>query len=174
MENKRLTRSSDNRIISGVAAGIAEYLGIDPIIVRVIFIFLIFCGGGGLLLYLVLLFIMPDNWVSLNERKAKNDSGNFVVDDKGNIESENVQNEKDISGAENVTADEVKSVPSDKRKNSVIAGTIIGLLLIGVGVVILFSKLFSFCWTQYFFPVLLVLTGIILIVFSGKHKNKSL
>ena len=174
MENKRLKRSRDNRIISGVAAGIAEYLDIDPVIVRIIFIFLIFCGGSGLLLYLVLLFIMPDNNVPLSERKAKNDSGNFVVDDKGNVESgnDNFETAKDNSEYENVNADDAESVSLNKRKNSVIVGTIIGLLLIGVGVIILFSKIFSFCWTQYFFPVLLVLTGIILIVFSGKPKNK--
>ena len=172
MENKRLTRSSDNRIISGVAAGIAEYIDIDPVIVRIIFVFLFFFGGSGLLLYLVLLFIMPNNRTPLNERKTKNDNADFVVDDKGNIEADNdgIENEKDISGTENKNTNETKS--SNKRKNSVIAGTIIGLLLIGIGVIILFSKIFSFCWTQYFFPVLLVLTGIILIVFSGKSKKK--
>lgn len=171
MENKQLKRSSNNRIISGVAAGIAEYLDIDPVIVRVIFVFLLFCGGGGLILYLILLFIMPDNRGVLHEKKTSNESGDFVVDDNGNVESGAKYVDKDISESEKETVGEVVATHGDKKKNNVIAGTIIGLLLIGVGVIILFSKIFSFCWTQYFFPVLLVLTGIILIAFSSKSKK---
>ena len=173
MENKRLTRSSHNRIISGVAAGIAEYLDIDPVIVRIIFVFLLFFGGGGLLLYLILLFIMPDDRQPLNEKKSESHSGDFVVDDKGNVgtATEYVEKDKDIPETEKAAVEEEPSTHSDKKKNNVVAGTIIGILLIGVGVVILFSKLFSFCWTQYFFPVLLVVTGIILMAFSVKPKK---
>ena len=56
---KRLARSSTNHMISGVCGGIAEYWNIDPVIVRVIFFFLILSFGAGLLLYVVLRFVMP-------------------------------------------------------------------------------------------------------------------
>jgi phage shock protein C len=56
----RLQRSRDDRVISGVAAGIAEYLGTDPVVVRLIFVVLALAGGGGVLAYLVAWLIVPD------------------------------------------------------------------------------------------------------------------
>ena len=48
-----------NRILLGVAGGLAEYFKIDPVIVRVIFILLVFANGLGVLLYLILALLMP-------------------------------------------------------------------------------------------------------------------
>lgn len=56
---KKLYRSSDDRIISGVAAGIAEYFDLDPVFIRVAFVLLALLNGFGLLLYFVLLIVMP-------------------------------------------------------------------------------------------------------------------
>lgn len=47
----RLRRSRDDRKIAGVAGGLARHLDIDPIILRVALVVLIFFGGAGLLLY---------------------------------------------------------------------------------------------------------------------------
>jgi phage shock protein PspC (stress-responsive transcriptional regulator) len=48
----------------GVAGGIAEYLDIDPTLVRLFFaLTTVFCGGFGLLLYLVLYVLMPEEGV---------------------------------------------------------------------------------------------------------------
>ncbi|MFV0522618.1 MAG: PspC domain-containing protein [Mangrovibacterium sp.] len=59
MSNKRLFRSQ-NRMVAGVCAGIAEYFDLDPTIVRVIFAILL-CGyGSGLLVYLVMWIIVPE------------------------------------------------------------------------------------------------------------------
>lgn len=58
-ENKRLTRSRDDRFIGGVAAGIANHLNIDPVIVRIGFVLSIILGGIGVLAYLVLLAAVP-------------------------------------------------------------------------------------------------------------------
>ncbi|MBU0930326.1 MAG: PspC domain-containing protein [Nanoarchaeota archaeon] len=56
---KKLTRSK-NKIIAGVCAGFAEYLDVDPTIVRLIFaIFSILSMGMGLLIYLVAWILMP-------------------------------------------------------------------------------------------------------------------
>ena len=60
MEQKRLLRSND-RVIGGVCGGIAEYLDIDPTVVRVAYtvltLFTVFCG---ILLYPVLWIIIPE------------------------------------------------------------------------------------------------------------------
>lgn len=58
---KRLYKSRQDRIIDGVCGGIGEYLGIDPVIVRIIFLLLFFMGGIGLLLYIAGMLIIPPN-----------------------------------------------------------------------------------------------------------------
>lgn len=55
---KRLTKSRD-RWLSGVAAGVAEYLDLDPVLVRMLFLASLFVGGTGLLAYVVLAIVMP-------------------------------------------------------------------------------------------------------------------
>jgi len=58
----RLIRSSSDRVLLGVAGGIAERLGVDAIVVRLGFVLLALCGGVGFLLYLgsVLISVEPD------------------------------------------------------------------------------------------------------------------
>jgi phage shock protein C len=58
---KRLCKSSTDKMLGGVCGGIAEYFQVDSTLVRLAFIFLLFLGGIGFLLYLVGLVIMPRN-----------------------------------------------------------------------------------------------------------------
>lgn len=60
MEPKKLTRSN-NKMVAGVCAGIAEYFDIDPTLVRVCYAALSIFSAGfpGLLLYIILMVIMP-------------------------------------------------------------------------------------------------------------------
>lgn len=57
----RLRRSRDDRKIAGVAGGLARHLDIDPIILRVAFVVLVFFGGAGLLLYGALWLLVPED-----------------------------------------------------------------------------------------------------------------
>lgn len=59
MNEKRLTRVEEGRMIAGVCAGLGRYLGIDTTIVRIIFALLALFAMGGVLLYLILWLIMP-------------------------------------------------------------------------------------------------------------------
>ena len=59
MNEKRLTRAEEGRMIAGVCAGLGRYLGIDVTIVRVIFALLALFAMGGVLLYLLLWLIRP-------------------------------------------------------------------------------------------------------------------
>ena len=58
MADKKLRRSN-NKMIGGVCAGIADYLGLDPTIVRIVWVLMLFFAGFGILLYLILWLIMP-------------------------------------------------------------------------------------------------------------------
>jgi phage shock protein C len=57
---KRLHRASSDRKLAGVCGGIAEYLGWDPTLVRLLWIVLTLAGGSGILIYLILWVVMPD------------------------------------------------------------------------------------------------------------------
>ena len=59
MSEKRLVRSRGNKMLAGVCGGLAEYLGVDPVIVRLAAVLLTLWNGVGLLIYLVLALIMP-------------------------------------------------------------------------------------------------------------------
>ena len=56
---KRLYKSN-NRMLCGVCAGVAEYFGIDPTIVRLVWAALAL-SGTGILLYIVAALVMPEN-----------------------------------------------------------------------------------------------------------------
>jgi phage shock protein PspC (stress-responsive transcriptional regulator) len=58
---RRLYKSSDDRMIAGVCGGLAEYFGIDPVIVRVIAVALVFAGGAGLLAYVAAWLLVPEH-----------------------------------------------------------------------------------------------------------------
>jgi len=59
MPAKRLTRPTGDRVFLGVCSGIAEYFGVDPTIVRLLFVLAIFAGGASPLAYIVLAIVMP-------------------------------------------------------------------------------------------------------------------
>ena len=56
---KKLYRSSRNKMIAGVCGGLAEYLNIDPTIVRLIWA-LVGLSGAGLVAYLICALIIPE------------------------------------------------------------------------------------------------------------------
>ena len=62
MNPRRLYRSRTDRVLTGIAGGMAEYLEVDPTIVRILWVLAtIFTGGLVLLLYIVLAFVIPVN-----------------------------------------------------------------------------------------------------------------
>lgn len=60
MDSKRLYRSKRERMIAGVCGGLAQYLGLDATILRLIFILLLFAPPSGILIYLILWLITPE------------------------------------------------------------------------------------------------------------------
>ncbi len=56
---KRLYKSSKNKMIDGVCAGIAEYFNIDPTLVRLAAVALLFMGGSAVIAYVIAMIIMP-------------------------------------------------------------------------------------------------------------------
>jgi phage shock protein C len=63
---KQLYRSRQDRMIGGVCGGLGEYFGIDPTLVRILFVFGAFLGvpGALALVYLVMLILVPQDQLS--------------------------------------------------------------------------------------------------------------
>ncbi|MGA9714537.1 MAG: PspC domain-containing protein, partial [Aeromicrobium sp.] len=83
-----MQRSSTPRLVAGVCAGIARYLNVDPVLVRIVFAVLIFLGGAGVILYAAFWFLVPADdaeksiaadWFRLDANEERIRVGGLVV-----------------------------------------------------------------------------------------------
>lgn len=74
MEPKKLRRSYKDTIIGGVAGGLGEYFTTDPLIFRILFIVLLFTGGGGALIYFLMWIFIPKDKRSFGDAFSENAS----------------------------------------------------------------------------------------------------
>lgn len=133
-------RSETDRMIAGVCGGLAVYLGVDAVFVRLAFLLLAFAGGIGLPLYLVLAIVLPS--------------------ESGRNEHETTIEEKQIDEFGNIT-----SAPAGKTQRQHPNGPIIAaVLLILLGAYFLLQNFgFSFLSNGLILPLLLIGAGIYLI-----------
>ncbi|MFH0990181.1 MAG: PspC domain-containing protein [bacterium] len=68
--HKRLYLSKKDKVIAGVAGGLGEYLDVDPVFIRIIFVVALFAGGFGLLAYIVAWIILPERPNGVNAASA--------------------------------------------------------------------------------------------------------
>jgi phage shock protein C len=61
-EGKQLKRSKSNRMIAGVVSGLAKYIGMDPVVARVIFVLVSVFSAAfpGILVYIILWLVIPE------------------------------------------------------------------------------------------------------------------
>jgi phage shock protein PspC (stress-responsive transcriptional regulator) len=57
---KKLYRSRTDRKLCGVCSGLGKYFDIDPTIVRIVFVALVFCGTMGFWMYLIMAIVVPE------------------------------------------------------------------------------------------------------------------
>ena len=81
MQGKRLVRSRNDRMIAGVAGGLATALNIDPLLVRIVLLALAFLNGFGFVLYVALWLLVP------NEDSAAVDAREQVRENVGEMQS---------------------------------------------------------------------------------------
>jgi phage shock protein C len=157
--NKRLYRSRTNRIIWGVCGGVAEYFNVDPAIVRVIFVLLVFAGGLGIIAYIVLAIIAP---LEGSEAKPPRE---MVKENIQEIKETTTQLSKEVQ--ESLSKKDRESA-SDEHHRTV---SWLGAVLIIIGVLFLFGNLLGrFGWFQWNFiwPVILIIIGLLIIASRRK------
>jgi phage shock protein PspC (stress-responsive transcriptional regulator) len=57
---KKMFRNSTNKVLGGVASGVASFFGADLVLIRILFVLAIFLGGAGVIVYLILWFSLPE------------------------------------------------------------------------------------------------------------------
>jgi len=127
---KRFYRDDDEGVIGGVASGLGHYFGVDPVIIRAIFVLMFVLGGSGVLLYIILWIVIPEAKTTAQKLQMR---GQAV-----NVESikDYVHNFKDEakSGVSNAT----KSVKNAAKRSSSALARVFSIIgrLIGLGMMI--------------------------------------
>jgi len=159
MEPKRLYRKTSEKVIAGVCAGLGDYLEIDPILIRLIFVVLTLAAGGGVLVYLIL-------WVSMPEEKViPNQQENSRI-----MEDQPINQEEPARPAEHMkTQDPFGKKPGQRSKGNLIGG----LVLITLGFLFLADEFIPHVSFGDLWPVILVAIGIGLLIngVSGKKQH---
>ncbi len=96
-ETKKLYRSRTNRKIAGVCGGLGDYFDIDPTLIRLAIVFFTLWWGGGLLLYAIAWFIIPEE----PEGAPAEAESHLLTDDNQPIPGQNIipdSEQKDESG----------------------------------------------------------------------------
>ena len=151
----RLERSTANRVIGGVCGGIAEYLAVDPTLVRVVFVVTAFLTAGlGILAYIVLLVLMPQ----------PGQPAPFTKSNPPTATDTTARMEVDSTATTPATVTPVdplaRQAEAERRRMA------FGYLLIALGVAFLLSNagVFRFVQWQFLWPLVLIGIGILFLV----------
>lgn len=149
---KRLYRSRTDRVISGVCGGIAKMLGIDAVIIRVLWVILMFTFGFGVLAYIIAWAIIPAEPLELSDSQPN-------VSKDGRV---------DIFETQNQQSDQNKQV----TKNMTL---VIGIAILILGLTALVTSLFGVTgWlislmSKIFWPSMLIVVGAVIIYYYSKR-----
>lgn len=160
--SKQLYRSRENKVISGVCGGFAEYFDIDPVIVRLICVLLFFTNGVGFIAYIVCMIIIPeapfDHKQKYNNPYEEN-TNDSSINNEGYNESSNEESNQQYTYK--------NSYPENKDERNKM---ILGVALIGLGIFIFAKKLFYWFDFVNLGGIILVLIGAYIIV-NGRGKS---
>ena len=158
--NRRLYRSTTDTVLGGVAAGVSEYLDVDPSIVRIVWAVLgLVTGGIFVVLYVVMWIVVPESPRPLPRAEAGT-LENATTAGEGTVAEGTVAEGSAGSGYAGAVAE-----PHARRRGSGNGALIVGLALIGVGVWFLVRQYVDIDIDQ-FWPVGLVLLGVLLLFVS--------
>jgi phage shock protein PspC (stress-responsive transcriptional regulator) len=154
---KKLYRSTIDKMLGGVAGGLAEYFDIDSTLVRVLFIVVVFLGGGGIIAYIILWIVVPQK-----PYEIPNNSFNQSHPEGG-------------SGA-NFSSTEIKSDSFRMSNSGAVSSMIqssnkqiwVAIVLMVIGGLLLLDNIFPRFDFDHYWPVILIGIGVGLLL---KAKN---
>ena len=141
---KKLYRSRRFRVFGGVAGGLGTYFGLDPILVRVIFVLVALLHGLGILGYIILWIVIPEEPFEL-AYPINNDAPKTETPKTEGAETPHVETKKNATGS-----------------------LIFGSVLIVLGLLFLIDRFFPRFSFEDVFPIVIVLIGGALVLNSLK------
>ena len=154
---KKLYRSTTDKMLGGVAGGLAEYFDIDSTLVRVLFIVVIFLGGGGIIAYIILWIVVPQKPYEI----PKFNQGKNEPEDPGKNEFHSSE-----AGSDSVNINSAGGATFETKTN--IRQTWIAIVLIVIGGLLLLDNIFPRFNFDHYWPVILIAIGVGLLL---KAKN---
>jgi phage shock protein C len=156
----RLTRSRKDRIIFGVCGGLAEYFGVDAVIIRLAFVIFTIIEWPGILLYIILAIIIPE---AEKEDMTEKQTIGETVENSGEqlkISGEKLEEKVEEFGEELVT---------EQPKRAMWLGAILILL----GLFLFLDRLGLLWWLRedIFLPLVLILLGVWLLISYTRGGN---
>lgn len=144
---ERLFRSRRKRVIGGVAGGLGDYLNVDPVIIRIMMVVLTLLNGIGVLIYIIMWIVIPEELRETNFETSGSSSQNPVNETTETSEAEPVYS-------------------SNTRGRTVFGG-----ILIFIGLIFLSERYIPAVNLRDLFPLVFIVLGAGLIWNSFKKQN---
>lgn len=155
---KRLYRSRTDRMIWGVCGGLGKYFGLDPTIIRLIFVLLIFAGGFGIIAYLVLAVVAP------LEGSRTTQPGETFKENIAEMRDTASQVGSGIKGA--FSREQKEEVETRGRRR-----VALGIAIIVIGVIFLIGVFNLFWWVNWWrlWPIIVIVVGVLVILMARRR-----
>lgn len=160
--NRRLYRSRTDSVLGGVAGGVADYLDLDPSIVRIVWAVLAIVTGGILfVLYIVMWIVVPEGAPAAPAAPVTSAAPWTDAEQTG-----------EAAHAERDAASAPAGAPVERRSGGGgEAGVVIGLVLILVGAWFLLREYIPGLDPDLLWPIALVVIGVGLLVISMRRRS---
>ncbi|MBK8947141.1 MAG: PspC domain-containing protein [Ignavibacteriae bacterium] len=155
---KKLYRSRSKKVIAGVGGGLGDYIGVDPVIIRILLILFTIFSGFGILVYIIL-------WVVIQEEPYEK-----IVNENKNVQNNAENISSDIPPVSNFTQENKVTPENSSNKGRVIFGAI----LIGVGLMFLSERFIPSFDFEVLFMSAIILLGLFLIFNSTNKTEKKI
>jgi phage shock protein C len=147
---KRLYRNKKEKMIGGVCAGLGDYFSIDPVLARIVFVILTLHGGVGVLAYIIMWIVVPEDKSAATAAQAGADPVEAPHEPAW------------TPGAE------AKPVKNGQRRSM-----IAGIILIVVGIIFLADNLLPwFCFGDFWPLILIAIGGVMIWNIFAKSQHK--
>jgi phage shock protein PspC (stress-responsive transcriptional regulator) len=153
METKRLYRSKNDKMISGVCGGLGQYFGVDTTLVRLVFLLMLIFGGSGFIIYLIMAIVVPEEGSPAGTPQEVMHANTQQLADTAREFGKSME-----QGVGTPGSPAAPSARSGQQGALVFAG-----ILIALGVLFLMQNLLRFNFSQ-FWPVILIVIGLALLI----------
>lgn len=159
---ERLYRSRSDRMLFGVAGGMAEWLDMDPAVVRLVWALLIIAGGVGLLLYIVAAIVVPEEPLGIASAAPAADLAGTA----------STAGATGASAADQTRWEARQARRAARRQGRGNGAVVVGIVLVVAGAWFLLQRWIPALDSSYVFPGVLIILGIALVIGAlGRSKD---